>query len=320
MSEANLKETFYRKFQEDVASIQTQISSLPETPAASRERNEAIEQCLAGIDRLSHDVLDASSFLPAYDQRAYSEAIKGLSEKLQNIRNSFDPPKKFSFKNKRKEAAAPVTTAPSVARETPAPSSAPSRADDIPSTTSSELSHKSSLQITLPSTPYVTSSPTVSHLTRCVVDLSPPTASGTPFATLYLRNIKDSLIICGRVAGAIHITDVSNSVIVTVCRQFRMHGSKRVDIYLHSASRPIIEDCEALRFAPLPETFIASDTSQAANQWDQIDDFKWLKSEPSPHFSILPEVERISDDVWRNVVPQIKEKSLEDILGAVNVR
>lgn len=106
--------------------------------------------------------------------------------------------------------------------------------------------------MTLPPTPYATSSPTLSHLSRCVVDLSPPTAHGAPFATLYLRHIQDSLILCGQVAGAVHVTDVSNSVIVTACRQFRMHGSRHVDVYLHSASRPIIEDCEALRFAPLP--------------------------------------------------------------------
>jgi hypothetical protein len=67
-----------------------------------------------------------------------------------------------------------------------------------------------------------------------------------------------SLIITGQVAGAIHITDVSNSVIVTACRQFRMHGSKHVDVYLHSTSRPIFEDCEGLRFAPLPRIYVSS--------------------------------------------------------------
>jgi hypothetical protein len=37
------------------------------------ERNDAVDHCLAGIDRLSHEVKDASSYLPAYDQRTYSE-------------------------------------------------------------------------------------------------------------------------------------------------------------------------------------------------------------------------------------------------------
>lgn len=37
------------------------------------ERNEAIDNCLAGINRVALDVQDASSYLPAYDQRTYSE-------------------------------------------------------------------------------------------------------------------------------------------------------------------------------------------------------------------------------------------------------
>jgi hypothetical protein len=37
------------------------------------ERNDAIDHCLAGIDRLSHEVKDAAGYIPAYDQRTYGE-------------------------------------------------------------------------------------------------------------------------------------------------------------------------------------------------------------------------------------------------------
>lgn len=37
------------------------------------ERTEAVDNCLAGVDRLSHEVKDASGYIPAYDQRTYSE-------------------------------------------------------------------------------------------------------------------------------------------------------------------------------------------------------------------------------------------------------
>ncbi|EUC39379.1 hypothetical protein COCCADRAFT_80954 [Bipolaris zeicola 26-R-13] len=315
MSETNLKETFYRKFQDDVASLEAQISSLPDTPTASHERNEAIEQCLAGIDRLSHDVMDASSYLPAYDQRTYSETIKSLSEKLQTIRNAFDPPKKFSFKNKRKEAK--VSSSISAPAKEPASTLTPPPPSQQQDDTPSDLTHKSSTRITLASTPSPKTSPTVSHLANCIVNL---TTSKTLFATLYLRNIKNSLILCGHVAGPIHITHVTNSVLVMSCRQFRMHDSKNVDIYLHSASRPIFEDCEGLRFAPLPRCYVTPQISESPNLWDQIDDFKWLKAEPSPHFSIIPEDKRISDHVWTNIVPEEKGVSLQDVLTAVNIQ
>jgi hypothetical protein len=86
-SEVGLKERFYRDFQHQVTRkifdsttvaqsdqtvLQEQIESLNNSLAGS-ERNEAIDQCLAGIDRLSHEVKDASSYIPAYDQRSYSQ-------------------------------------------------------------------------------------------------------------------------------------------------------------------------------------------------------------------------------------------------------
>lgn len=52
--------------------LQLQMEKLGDTPAAGGERNDAIEHCLAGIARLQHEVKDASSYVPAYDQRTYA--------------------------------------------------------------------------------------------------------------------------------------------------------------------------------------------------------------------------------------------------------
>lgn len=82
------------------------------------------------------------------------------------------------------------------------------------------------------------------------------TETGRPFATLTLKNIKASLIICGHVNGAIHLTNVKDSVIVVAARQFRMHESAQCDVYLQCGSRPIIEDCRGVRFAPLPDVYV----------------------------------------------------------------
>ncbi|KAI4711467.1 hypothetical protein J4E89_004032 [Alternaria sp. Ai002NY15] len=285
MAESNLKETFYRQFNQDVATLRAQIENLSSVSTSGGERNEAIDNCLAGINRVALDVQDASSYLPAYDQRTYSETIKRLSEKLSEVRNSFDPPKKFSFKNRRKDIAKP-DTAPDTSSAKPSSTSEqtpPSQQQQQHDTTQhdsspSALSWKSHARITLPSSPHETSSPTVSHLTHCIVDLSAPTKANAPFAALYLRSISSSLIITGQVAGAIHITDVSNSIITT----------------------PEIE--------------------QSPNQWDQIDDFKWLKAEPSPHFSLLPEAGRISEDAWNESIPGDENESPDDTLKAFGVR
>ncbi|KAF2252645.1 TBCC-domain-containing protein [Trematosphaeria pertusa] len=370
--EVGLKERFFRYFQHEVTALQEQMARLDSTAYTGGERNDAVDHCLAGIDRLSHEVKDASSYIPAYDQRTYSEAIKALSEKLQNIRDTFNPPKKFQFKTARKNPSAislsdaaelakqnklrvpgyyssDISTATSSFAPTPLDKLSPSeekreqelieknealgamenedagasaviRKPSFSNASSVTISNHSGLHIILPtSASHATSSGTVSNLRHCVVDLSPPTTNGGPFASLVLKNIKTSLIVCGRVSGPIHITGIEDCVVVTACRQFRMHGSKNVDVYLHCSSRPIIEDCEQIRFAPLPETYSTPEISTTANQWDQIDDFKWLKSEPSPHYSILSEEDRVSEGVWKDTVPGGHNVSLDDVLRAVTV-
>lgn len=189
------------------------------------------------------------------------------------------------------------------------------RRPSLSSATKTIITNHTNLHLKLPaSAAHATSSGTVSNLQRCVIDLSTPTSSA-PFSALYLKNIKNSVIICGHTAGAVHITDVSNSVLVLSCRQFRMHGSKKVDVYLHSASRPIIEDCEGVRFAPMPKVLATPAMAGVKNHWDQIDDFKWLKAEASPNFSLLGEEKRVGDGVWKEVAESEEREEVLRVLG-----
>jgi tubulin-specific chaperone C len=51
-----------------------------------------------------------------------------------------------------------------------------------------------------------------------------------------------------------------------------------------------------------------------------VDDFKWLKAEHSPNWSILPEEERLKDEVWTKVVPGEQGMGLDDILKKVGIK
>jgi hypothetical protein len=53
--------------------LQEQMERLNSIATQGGERSDAVDHCLAGIDRLSHEVKDASGYIPAYDQRTYSE-------------------------------------------------------------------------------------------------------------------------------------------------------------------------------------------------------------------------------------------------------
>ena len=49
------------------------MDRLGDTALVGGERADATDHCLAGITRLSSEVKDASSYIPAYDQRTYAE-------------------------------------------------------------------------------------------------------------------------------------------------------------------------------------------------------------------------------------------------------
>lgn len=97
----------------------------------------------------------------------------------------------------------------------------------------------------------------ITSLRHCVVDMSIPTTDGKPFASLTIKGVKESLVICGQVDGPAHITGVEHSVIVVSCRQFRMHNCADVDVYLSCTSNPIIEDCSRIRFSRIPKTYVS---------------------------------------------------------------
>lgn len=366
----DVKERFYRHFQGEVTDLQQRISQLGNLSLVGGERQDATDYCLASITRLSNEVADATDYLPAYDQRTYSQAIKGLSENLQEVKAKAAPRTRFRFTSTSKNSSAvSINDAAQLAKEsldaamkssmlsstessiatTPADlmtplgeNSARDIVGDLPSfpknynaemATASDQIRKPSfseastinitghtgLHIILPSSASrATSSGAITKLNRCIVDMSVPTANGAPFAGLALKNIKHSLVIAGHVAGPAHVTGIEDSIIVVTSRQVRIHECKNVDIYLHCASRPIIEDCSNVRFAPIPGSQNVTDES-IENQWDQVDDFKWLKAEPSPNWTILPEEERLKEEIWTDVIPGGPGVGLEDILKKVGL-
>ncbi|KAF2764301.1 putative tubulin-specific chaperone c [Teratosphaeria nubilosa] len=374
-------ENFFQYFQQEIAALQEQMNKLQNQSISGSERTDACEHCQAGIARLSDTVKDASSIIPAYDQRNYGEAIKALTAKLQETKTTFAPKPKFSFRkgstftaNKNASAIslndaaemanqqrklessfknANVSSTESSMAPTPAHlrSPAPEREDEgsptigesatavgviEPSMVAPDarqvhrpsLWHSDSVKIAghsdvhiilPPSASHATSSGTLANLEHCVVDLSWPTEE-QHFASLTAKHVKDSLIICGRVSGPIHLTGVTNSVILVASRQFRMHESHNTHVYLQTSSRPIIEDCTGIAFAPLPQQYAAGGDGQGqAEEWKEVDDFKWLKSEPSPNWRVLQPQSRVRDEVWRDVVRGGPETGLQEILKAVNL-
>ena len=357
---------------DSVEDLQDQMTRISKHSLTGGERSDAIDHCLSSIARLSSEVQDASSYVPAYDQRTYGEAIKALNNKLQEVRQSHAPKPKFSFKSKsgplftagKNESAISLNDAAELAHQqrlqapaylsdmsnnstmptTPADLSSPANesaiedstaANELPSATgddsphfrqpsfsqskSVDISDHEDIHVVLPTAAsHATSSGTVSNINHCVVDLSQP-AADKPFAALYLKNISSSLIICGHVSGAIMMHDIKDSVILVATRQFRMHDSSNCDVYLLATGRPIIENCKAIRFAPLPQAYMLESDKSVENKWSDVDDFKWLRAEQSPNWSVMAPGKRVAEEVWRDVVPGGPETSVRNVLDAVDL-
>ncbi|KAJ0048309.1 hypothetical protein Pint_16665 [Pistacia integerrima] len=80
----------------------------------------------------------------------------------------------------------------------------------------------------------------------------------------------------------------------------RIHFAKSCDIYLRVRSRPIIEDCNGVRFGPycskyegIEEYLEAAALSEETGSWGNVDDFRWLRAVQSPNWSVMPEDERL---------------------------
>lgn len=144
----------------------------------------------------------------------------------------------------------------------------------------------------------------INDLEYCIVDLGRLAGS---MSTLTIKNVARSIVFCGEVRGSVHLTNISDCIILLACRQIRIHKSRDTDVYSHCTSRTIIEDSKTLKFAPLPSQwvrstkrlYIAFDTNRrkvpsrnvsqgTSNLWDQIDDFKWLQTATaSPNYTLL---------------------------------
>ncbi|UPK89882.1 hypothetical protein LCI18_000817 [Fusarium solani-melongenae] len=356
------KQRFYHHFLESVTVHQDLIEQLPSIANVGGERQEAIDHILAGIAKLQNEVADAADFTPSYDRKQYSEAIKGLQDKLNETLAKITPKSRFQFRRTTnhvdmgapendprlnpgslsRSKTHPVNIAPSAPtttnkedilselppkgtyknynEEIARPSASPLRKPSFSAARNIGISNHSGLHIILPSSAArATASGSLTDLSNCIIDMSIPTATGAAFPGLVIKNVSNSLIVAGRVNGPVHITGVSDSILVVVARQVRIHECSNVDIYLHCGTHPIIEDCSGMRFAPLPNTYVTEADKPTENQWDQVDDFKWLKAGHSPNWTTLSEEERLGAELWEKVVPGQPGVSVEESLKKLGV-
>ncbi|CAG7848984.1 SubName: Full=Uncharacterized protein {ECO:0000313/EMBL:CCA67402.1} [Serendipita indica DSM 11827] len=289
---STLAASFSTKFRTDVQAVSDRI-----TNTASSYSQAHKEELISGVSKLRKDLIDATPYLPTYDQRQSELAIKEverkLEEKLQGGSSASGKARagaKFSFKK-----PPPSTTPSPIPPVLEATTTSPSLATQV-----AEPSAAQSSQIRLGFSNQADSRPevTLTSLSECVVDLATDShlLNGS-IGALHVTGLKQCVVLVAPVQGSALLHECQESVLAIACHQFRIHTSTRVDVYLHVTSTPILEKCTAMRFAPynLPA---GADLDSEKNRFAEVQDFLWIRSAPSPNWSIMPQEDQLKADAW----------------------
>ncbi|ELR25068.1 tubulin folding cofactor C, putative [Acanthamoeba castellanii str. Neff] len=133
----------------------------------------------------------------------------------------------------------------------------------------------------------------LSNLTDCTVYIC------APLRAIRMYNLKSCSVFVGPVAGSALLYDCQGCSFSIASQQLRVHNTTDSDFYLLARSKPIIENCDRVRFAPYNFSYaqleeqLEESLDVPTNFWNSVEDFNWPRiGEVSPYWSILPEEER----------------------------
>jgi len=298
MSERDAAAAFLADFRVQCAGIKGKMEGEKQELGNLEEYMKDIE---GQVEAIRGQFNEMAIILTPYDTQKCMEEIKMLLDMSIQFRADHNPQKKFSFKSKKKTTSQPQSSDAN---------SNSSNANTIVNGHSNISSSNSQATILLQNAAIFENKENAQlHPGKEEVEGKDLELNNLKNSKVFIKyyisaaritNIKDSIIVLGPVAGSVFIEDCQNSKFILACHQLRIHGSKEIQFYLHVTSKPIIEDCDSLLFAPyspfsyptLEEDFKLAKLNPEVNEWEDVEDFNWLKKTKSPHWSVQPESER----------------------------
>ncbi|KAK9729621.1 hypothetical protein K7432_000139 [Basidiobolus ranarum] len=279
---------FWSEFKNRKQDIEQDLNGLD--TLSKTQLPKAFDSILQAISNLEKAVNEALVYIPAYDERQYSQSLKELSATYTVKKSQLTPKSKFSFKSKRgKTAEKPDTSALKTDPSLPVTTQSTTQANYT-------FADRSNAYLNFDSSITNTNSQSkdclLHNLRNCIVNL----VSETPLTALLVDTLENCIVLCGPLAGSLIAHRVKNCVLVLACHQFRLHESTNLDIFLHVTSHPIIEDSTQLRFGRyninyehMDSLYQASGLNREVNMFSQVEDFNWLKKIESPNWTLIPD-------------------------------
>lgn len=284
-------DSFLARFSELKQSITSELTQIEQTPESFTKAD--LDNVSARVSELEKLVAENSYHLPSYEVRASLKTIADLKESLEKVALKLVPRKKFSFKGKASKPSQPVAAVEKVKNEKP---------DLVPSETRSFVLDTSGFrdrkgEVLVENLKGKDMGEfMLSDLVSCDVRLMGRSRA------IFIHRLRNCKVYAGPALGSVLIDDVEDCDFVLASHQIRIHNAKRCDFYLRVRSRPIIEDSNCVRFAPyclqydgIEDDLRESRLDEETGNWENVDDFKWLRAVHSPNWSVLPENERMSD-------------------------
>jgi hypothetical protein len=97
---------------------------------------------------------------------------------------------------------------------------------------------------------------------------------------LYIQQALKSIIVSTSQDSCL-LHSLKDCILFVRARQLRIHDSVNVTVYSNVNSGPIIEDCSSMRFG------LWDCEGTEDNQWNNVQDFCWLKQSKSPNFEYV---------------------------------
>lgn len=141
----------------------------------------------------------------------------------------------------------------------------------------------------------------------------------------FIRLVQRCRLFLPPVSGSVFLAGLQDCTVYVACRQLRMKDCARCTVFVCAASTPVIEDSVGIRFggyaawrsavgAPSADmlqrlgwAMMGAGADEAAvrkrlsQSYRAVDDFTWLRSTPSPHFTVSAEeadwADMVVDDV-----------------------
>ncbi|XP_026440216.1 tubulin-folding cofactor C-like [Papaver somniferum] len=289
--------SFTDRFYEFKKSIETEINRcrLVTDPESKANLKSDLDKLSISISELEKLVAENSYFLPSYEVRASLKTICDLKETLDSVSFELLPKKKFSFRNKSTAAKKDQVNVVTTENENSGFDSVLAEKCSIQVRDSPGFRNKEGVVLVKSFGSSKEGDFTLSDLNSCEVRVT------GCFRALYIHRLRNCRVYVGPVMGSILIEQAEDCLFMMASHQMRIHHAKKTDFYLRVRSRPIIEDCNSVTFAPyllryegIDKDLKDSSLDEETGSWANVDDFKWLRAVQSPNWSILPEEERVS--------------------------